>query len=159
MCSTPSSYVQPFPPEGREFRLTAKPHAVLVDDVALDYAVIQSAYRVELLRELCHGEHELNDPDRGLTGGGAALQELEREIVVFQKFEELVGKLNLHRDLRAVALDKGVKFGRPEIALSDNYAEVIDLWQSNKITAVEAMKCLNMKKTTFYKLARRLTNK
>lgn len=28
MCSTPSSYVQPFPPEGREFRLTAKPHAL-----------------------------------------------------------------------------------------------------------------------------------
>ena len=41
----------------------------------------------------------------------------------------------------------------------DNYAEVIYLWHSNKITAVEAMKRLGMKKTTFYKLARRLTNK
>ena len=58
-----------------------------------------------------------------------------------------------------LALDKGVKFGRPETALPDNYAEVIDLWQSGSITAVEAMKRLDMKKTTFYKLARRLTNK
>ena len=58
-----------------------------------------------------------------------------------------------------LALDKGVKFGRPETALPDNYAEVIDLWQSNQITAVEAMKHLGMKKTTFYKLARKLTNK
>ena len=32
-------------------------------------------------------------------------------------------------------------------------------WQSGSITAVEAMKRLDMKKTTFYKLARRLTNK
>ena len=58
-----------------------------------------------------------------------------------------------------LALDKGVKFGRPETTLPDNYAEVIDLWHSNQITAVEAMKRLDMKKTTFYKLARRLTNK
>ena len=40
----------------------------------------------------------------------------------------------------------------------DNYAEVIYLLHSNKITAVEAMKRLGMKKTTFYKLARRLMN-
>ncbi len=52
-----------------------------------------------------------------------------------------------------------MKFGRPETTLPDNYAEVIALWQSNKITAVEAMKRLGMKKTTFYKLAHRLTNK
>ena len=52
-----------------------------------------------------------------------------------------------------------MKFVRPETALPDNYAEVIDQWQSGKITAVEAMKRLDMKKTTFYKLARRLTNK
>ena len=42
--------------------------------------------------------------------------------------------------------------------LPDNYAEVIYLLHSNKITAVEAMKRLGMKKTTFYKLARRLMN-
>ena len=42
--------------------------------------------------------------------------------------------------------------------LPDNYAEVIYLWHSNKITAVEAMKRLGMKKTTFYKLACRLMN-
>lgn len=58
-----------------------------------------------------------------------------------------------------LALDKGVKFGRPETALPDIFAKVIDLWQSGSITAVEAMKRLDMKKTTFYKLARWLTNK
>ena len=57
-----------------------------------------------------------------------------------------------------LALDKGVN-RQTETTLPDNYAEVIDLWHSNQITAVEAMKRLDMKKTTFYKLARRLTNK
>lgn len=58
-----------------------------------------------------------------------------------------------------LALDRGVKLGRPETTLPENYAEVIGLWQSGIITAVEAMKRLGMKKTTFYKLAGRLTNK
>ena len=58
-----------------------------------------------------------------------------------------------------LALDRGVKFGRPETALPENYAEVIGLWQSGSITAVEAMKQLGLKKTTFYKLAGKLTNK
>lgn len=58
-----------------------------------------------------------------------------------------------------LALDKGVKFGRPETALPENYAEVIGLWRSGSITAVEAMKQLGLKKTTFYKLAGKLTNK
>ena len=58
-----------------------------------------------------------------------------------------------------LALDRGVKFGRPETALPENYAEVIGLWQSGSITVVEAMRQLGLKKTTFYKLAGRLTNK
>ena len=57
-----------------------------------------------------------------------------------------------------LALDKGVKFGRPETTLPENYSEVIGLWQSGSITAVEAMRQLGLKKTTFYKLAGRLTN-
>lgn len=58
-----------------------------------------------------------------------------------------------------LALDRGVKFGRPETTLPENYAEVIDLWHSGSITAVEAMRKLGLKKTTFYKLAGRQTNK
>ena len=58
-----------------------------------------------------------------------------------------------------LALDKGVKFGRPETALPENYNEVIGLWQSGSITAVEAMRQLGLKKTTFYKLAGKLSNK
>ena len=58
-----------------------------------------------------------------------------------------------------LALDRGVKFGRPETTLPENYAEVIGLWRSGVITAVEAMRQLGLKKTTFYKLAGRLTNK
>lgn len=52
----------------------------------------------------------------------------------------------------AVAKAKGVRFGRPPIAKPDNYEKVMALVDSGQIKAVEAMRELGVKKTTFYKL-------
>jgi len=46
------------------------------------------------------------------------------------------------------------KFGRPKIQKPDNFDEVYRLWKDKKITAVSAMKKLNLKKNTFYKLVK-----
>ena len=54
----------------------------------------------------------------------------------------------------AVAKAKGIRFGRPTIEYPDNYDSVIKDWREGKIKAVEAMKLLNIKKTTFYKLVK-----
>lgn len=53
------------------------------------------------------------------------------------------------------ALKNGVKFGRPEIVVSDEFIEVYNRWKSEEITAVTAMRLLNLKKTTFYKLVKK----
>lgn len=52
----------------------------------------------------------------------------------------------------AVAKARGVVFGRPPIAKPDNYEQVMALVDSGQIKAVEAMRELGVKKTTFYKL-------
>ena len=52
----------------------------------------------------------------------------------------------------AVAKAKGVVFGRPSIAQPANYEAVMALVDSGQIKAVEAMRELGVKKTTFYKL-------
>ncbi len=52
----------------------------------------------------------------------------------------------------AVAKAKGVAFGRPVIVKPDNYEEVMALVDSGQLKAVEAMRELGMKKTTFYKM-------
>ncbi len=51
-----------------------------------------------------------------------------------------------------LALQRGAAFGRPSVEVPQNFAEVTDRWRSGEITAVEAMRQLNLKKTTFYKL-------
>ncbi len=55
----------------------------------------------------------------------------------------------------AIAKAKGVKFGRPSIPYPENFDSVINDWREGKIAAVEAMKLLKVKKTTFYKMTRK----
>lgn len=45
-------------------------------------------------------------------------------------------------------------YGRPSITLPDNYIEVMDRWLAGKITANAAMGLMNLRRTTFYKLAK-----
>ena len=54
-----------------------------------------------------------------------------------------------------IAKSKGVKFGRPSKEYPDNWNEVCKSWKDDKITAVQAMESLNLKKATFYRLVKR----
>ena len=53
------------------------------------------------------------------------------------------------------AKEKGVRFGKPPIEYPNNWNEVYVIWQNKEITAREAMKRLNLKPTSFYKLAKK----
>ena len=54
----------------------------------------------------------------------------------------------------AVAKEKGVKFGRPRATFPSLWVEIYPKYKSKEITGVDAMKMLNLKKTTFYKLVK-----
>ena len=69
-----------------------------------------------------------------------ALSELERENTLQRQKEGI-----------EVARIKGKKFGRPRIKKPKNWDSVINLWKQKKITAVEAMKRLQMDRGTFYR--------
>ncbi len=55
----------------------------------------------------------------------------------------------------AAARAKGKSLGRPKVEYPDNWDEVYISWKNGKITAVQAMNELNMKRTTFYNLIKR----
>ena len=57
-----------------------------------------------------------------------------------------------------LAKEKGKRFGKPPIEYPDNWSEVYNVWKSDSITAREAMKRLNLKPTTFYKLVKKYTS-
>ena len=55
----------------------------------------------------------------------------------------------------AIAKAKGVRFGRPPIVYPDNFSKVYKDWKNGELTAVEAMKQLRIKKTSFYNMVKR----
>ena len=68
-----------------------------------------------------------------------AVAELEREYILQRQKEGI-----------AVAKQNGIYKGRKPIE-HPRFAEIVSLWQNGDITAVEAMKRLNMKPSTFYR--------
>lgn len=57
----------------------------------------------------------------------------------------------------AAAKRRGVRFGRPEVAQPDDFYVTADLFRSGSITREEALKRTGMKKSTFYKRLKMLT--
>lgn len=54
-----------------------------------------------------------------------------------------------------IAKEKGKRFGKPPIQFPNNWEEVYPIWQSGEITARNAMKQMNLKPTSFYKLVKK----
>lgn len=69
----------------------------------------------------------------------AAVAELEREYILQRQREGI-----------ELAKTKGVYKGRKPIE-RDNFDEVVTIWRKGKISAVEAMRRLDMKPSTFYR--------
>ena len=61
----------------------------------------------------------------------------------------------------AAAKAKGVRFGRPEIAIPDEFGQIVRQWEKKEISFEEATKQCGMSGTTFYRRLReyRLTKK
>lgn len=53
-----------------------------------------------------------------------------------------------------VALSNGVRFGRPRQEVTDRFIAVYSEWKAGNLTAVAAMKKLDMKPNTFYRRAK-----
>ena len=61
----------------------------------------------------------------------------------------------------AAAKLKGVKFGRPESPLPDNFGQIVRKWEKKQISIHDVTKLCNMSEATFYRRLRkyRLTHK
>lgn len=71
--------------------------------------------------------------------------------------EERKKILKRQREGIDVALEKGVKFGRPQVQVPEEWKRVIAMVENKEITSVEAMSLLNLKKTTYYKLRKMMS--
>ena len=54
----------------------------------------------------------------------------------------------------AAAKAKGVKFGRPEVPMPDDFDKYIYKWEKGQITTTEILKITGLTKSTFYRKVR-----
>lgn len=85
---------------------------------------------------------------------GTFIADLVLQILSWMAEEERERIRKRQREGIDLALQQGVKFGRPKLRITEEFEEVYQKWKAGEITAVKAMDELNIKKTTFYKLVK-----
>ncbi|MBN6188722.1 recombinase family protein [Aneurinibacillus sp. BA2021] len=85
---------------------------------------------------------------------GTFIADLVLQILSWMAEEERERIRKRQREGIDVALQNGVKFGRPNATITDAFIAAYKQWKAGEITAVAAMQQAGVKKTTFYKLVK-----
>ncbi|MFP7487591.1 recombinase family protein [Priestia filamentosa] len=85
---------------------------------------------------------------------GTFIADLVLQILSWMAEEERDRIRKRQREGIDAALKDGVSFGRPKAQVSQEFIEAYNRWRNKEVTAVQAMKEANVKKTTFYKLVK-----
>ncbi len=81
----------------------------------------------------------------------ASMAEQER-INIRQRQREGLDAMDKDSKGRRISAKKGTHAGSPDVQRPQNWDEVYTSWKADSITAVEAMRLLGLKKSSFYKL-------
>ena len=134
---------------------------------------------VKSLDRLGRNYEQMKEEWKDLSDRGIKIRVLDTPMLDTSKYDdELMGKFvsdvvlnvlsfvaeNERKNIRqrqkdgiAIAKTKGVKFGRPKIKYPEQFDSIYNDWKCGKIKGVDAMKALELKKTTFYKLVKQFT--
>jgi DNA invertase Pin-like site-specific DNA recombinase len=83
---------------------------------------------------------------------GTFIADLVLQILSWMAEEERDRIRKRQREGIDLALQTGIKFGRPKAHITEEFKQAYHQWKSGEMTAVKAMQVVGLKKTTFYKL-------
>ena len=87
---------------------------------------------------------------------GNLISDLVLQILAWMAEEERNRINKRQREGIDSALKRGVKFGRPEVKISEEFMGIYNRWKKGEITAVKAMELSGLKKTTFYNRVKKI---
>lgn len=85
---------------------------------------------------------------------GSFVSDLVLQILSWVAQEEREKIRKRQREGIDVALQQGVKFGRPRAGITEKFIAAYDEWKAGDITATKAIEKAELKRTTFYKLVK-----
>ena len=128
-----------------------------IDRLGRNYEEIQNQWRVltkDIGIDICVIDMPLLDTRNGKDLMGTFIADLVLQILSFVAQNERENIKKRQAQGIAAAKEKGVKFGRPEKRVPDNFSEIIEAWNTGKISIAEALKICDMSESTFYRRRR-----
>ena len=132
-----------------------------IDRLGRNYKQICEEWR-EITREIKANIKVLDMPvlDTTRTEGliGEVISDIVLQLLSYVAEQERAFIKQRQAEGIKLAKEKGKQLGKPPIEYPENWDNVYKVWKSGAITAREAMKLLNLKPTSFYKLAKQYKN-
>lgn len=132
-----------------------------IDRLGRNYKQICEEWR-EITREIKANIKVLDMPvlDTTRTEGliGEVISDIVLQLLSYVAEQERAFIKQRQAEGIKLAKEKGKRLGKPPIEYPENWDNIYKVWKSGAITAREAMKQLNLKPTSFYKLAKLYQN-
>ena len=130
-----------------------------IDRLGRNYEEIQAQWR-KLTKEcgvdICVLDMPLLDTRQGKDLMGTFIADLVLQILSFVAQSERENIKKRQAEGIAAAKKRGVRFGRPEIPLPENFHRIHQEWRNKKLTLQQAAAACEMPVGTFYSKARKI---
>ncbi len=128
-----------------------------IDRLGRNYEDIQKQWRIltkDIGVDICVIDMPLLDTRNGKDLMGTFIADLVLQILSFVAQSERENIKKRQAQGIAAAKAKGVKFGRPEVPMPDDFDKYIYKWDKGQITTLEILKKTGLTKSTFYRKVR-----
>ena len=128
-----------------------------IDRLGRNYAEIQNQWRIltkEIGIDICVLDMPLLDTRRGKDLMGTFLSDIVLQLLSFVAENERENIRKRQAQGIAVAKAKGIKFGRPQIILPENFGELVCDWERKRLPLSEVLEICKMSEATFYRKLR-----
>ena len=128
-----------------------------IDRLGRNYEDIQKQWRIltkEIGVDICVIDMPLLDTRNGKDLMGTFIADLVLQILSFVAQNERENIRKRQAQGIAAAKAKGVKFGRPETPIPEDFQRIIRDWDKGKISTAQALQLCNMSESTFYRRRR-----
>lgn len=128
-----------------------------IDRLGRNYEDIQKQWRIltkDIGIDICVIDMPLLDTRNGKDLMGTFIADLVLQILSFVAQNERENIKKRQAQGIAAAKAKGVKFGRPEITIPDDFDKLIKQWEKKEIFIDEVLLLCNMSEATFYRKLR-----
>ncbi len=132
-------------------------YVLSIDRLGRNYEEIQTQWRVltkEIGIDICVLDMPLLDTRNGKDLMGTFIADLVLQILSFVAQSERENIRKRQAEGIAAAKAKGIKFGRPEKSVPNDFSKIVKAWEQKKLTLSEVLKQCNISEATFYRKLR-----